>query len=246
MLTKSWLIRVGCMTLTGCIALTSFAQQKEFKMKDGDRVVFLGDSITHAASSPEGYISLFELYCGVNGIELEAINAGIGGHKSDDMLARLQKDVLDHKPTWVSISCGVNDVWHSFMPNHKGVELDEYKVNMTEIVDRCLQSGAQVLLLTATPIHENPASPENAKLRPYNDFLRELAKEKKIVLCDLFAAFEKMYEQKTRDENLLTTDGVHMNPRGNRLMARTILQALDAPRNTIARTEKRWELINNM
>lgn len=246
MLTRSWIVRVGCVAIASCAALTSVAQQKEFQLNDGDRIVFLGDSITQAASEPEGYITLFELYCGVNGIELEAINAGIGGHKSNDMLARLQKDVLDHKPTWVSISCGVNDVWHSFKPEPTGVPLDEYKVNMRAIVERCLGAGAQVLLLTATPIHENLDSPENEKLRPYNDFLRDLAKEKKILLCDLFATFEQLYKQKTRDGNLLTTDGVHMKPRGNRLMARTILQTLGASRQSLGRTERRWELVNNM
>ena len=224
------------------VVIPSYAQLEHFKMKDGDRIVFLGDSITEAATQPEGYISLIQLYCDVNGIEIEAINAGIGGHKSNDMLARLKTDVLDHKPTWISISCGVNDVWHG----EKGVPLEDYKVNMRKIVEQCIESGAKVLLLTATPIFEDLNSPENQKLHAYNDFLRELAKEKKILLCDLFAAFEDLYKQKTNDKNLLTTDGVHMNPRGNRLMARTILQALGAKGPGLYQAQKRWELINNM
>ena len=47
------------------------------------------------------------------------------------MLARLQKDVIDRHPDWVSISCGVNDVWHG----ERGVLLPDYKKNMTQIVD---------------------------------------------------------------------------------------------------------------
>lgn len=219
---------------------------KDFQLKDGDIFVFLGDSITQAGAQPEGYVSLFQLFCDVNGYEIKTINAGIGGHKSNDMLARLEKDVLSHKPNWVSISCGVNDVWHSFSPNLTGVPLPDYQKNMTEIVGRCLQAGAKVILLTATPIMEKIDSPENQKLKDYNDFLRQLAKEKKILLCDLNQTFTEWYKQKLNDENLMTTDGVHMNPRGNRVMAAEIVKSLGAKANELAQAKKRWELVNNM
>ncbi len=216
-----------------------------FQLHDGEKIVFLGDSITQMGGQPEGYVSLFKLFCDVNGYEIEVINAGIGGHKSNDMLARLEKDVLDHKPNWISISCGVNDVWHSFMPNHQGVDLSDYQKNMTEIVDRCLKSGAKVILLTATPIMEKLDTPENLKLKDYNDFLRELAKEKKIILCDLNQEFQKWYKEKKNEENLMTIDGVHMNPRGNRVMASEILKSLGAKDQELSGAQQRWELINN-
>lgn len=217
------------------------AAEASFLLKDGDTIVFLGDSITQAGAKPEGYVSLVKLFCGVNGYAVRAINAGISGHKSNDMLARLDKDVLAHRPHWISISCGVNDVWHG----ERGVALDQYQQNMTEMVDRCLKAGAKVLLLTATPIHENLDSPENQRLQAYNDFLRRLAAEKQILLCDLFKAFAEVYKNKRRTENLMTTDGVHMNPRGNRFMAREILRSLGAVPPELRRAEKRWELINN-
>ena len=227
------------------VAWPAFSQRSSFMLKDGETIVFLGDSITQSASTPEGYVTLFERFCGVNGYEVKAINAGISGHKSDDMLERLERDVLSHKPNWVSISCGVNDVWHSFMANHTGVPLPEYKKNITEMVERCQKSGAKVLLLTSTPIFENLDSPENKKLMDYNTFLRDLAKEKKLVLCDLFAAFSKVYRQKQGTENIMTTDGVHMQPKGYRLMAREIVHALGASNGELAAAEQRWELIYN-
>jgi lysophospholipase L1-like esterase len=219
----------------------ALAQQSGFPLKSGQTIVFLGDSITQAGAKPEGYVSLFKLFCGVNGYDVHVINAGISGHKSNDMLARLDRDVLAHRPDWVSISCGVNDVWHG----ERGVPLPDYKKNMTEMVNRCLRSGTKVLLLTSTPIYEDLNSPENQKLRGYNEFLRGLAKEKGVLLCDLFKAFESVYKAKTANERVLTVDGVHMNGRGNRLMAREILRALGASENQIGRAENRWELVNN-
>lgn len=227
------------------LASSVFAQEG-FKLKDGDTLVFLGDSITQAGTSPQGYIRMIELYFGVAGQEVDVINAGISGHKSDDMLARLQKDVLDHDPTWVSVSCGVNDVWHQFSGASGGVPLEDYKKNMREIVTRIKDAGANVILLTATPIYEDTSSKENQMLDNYNTFLRELAKEEDLLLADLSKAFHDRLALKRRDENLLTTDGVHMNPRGNRLMARTILQALGARHPQMRQTGKRWELIDNL
>ncbi len=223
------------------------APADSFMLDDGDTIVFLGDSITQAGDQPEGYVTLFKLYCGVNGHDVKVINAGISGHKSNDMLARLQRDVLAHNPTWVSISCGVNDVWHQFSSSGKGVPLPEYKENMTEIIERCLRADCKVLLLTATPIYEDLDSKENQMLRKYNDFLRTLADEKNLLLCDLFKAFAEQLKEKTANENILTTDGVHMNPKGNRLMAREILRTLGAPHRDLTwKAECRWELQNNM
>ncbi|MEW6234288.1 MAG: SGNH/GDSL hydrolase family protein [Candidatus Omnitrophota bacterium] len=230
----------------GALAWGAAAQMNGFLLKDGDSIVFLGDSITQAGGGPEGYVTLFKLFCDVNGYEVKTVNAGISGHKSNQMLERLQKDVLDHKPTWVSISCGVNDVWHQFNPQLQGVLLPDYKKNMIEMIDRCQKAGAKVLLLTATPILENHTSKENETLRPYNEFLRQLAKEKKIVLCDLNKIFEDWYRKKLDQENLMTTDGVHMNPRGNRVMAASIAKALGAKPREINQAQQRWELVNNM
>ncbi|MDP8245847.1 MAG: SGNH/GDSL hydrolase family protein [Candidatus Hinthialibacter antarcticus] len=240
-------LRTIVLTIVISAICLPISAQQGFELKDGNTLVFLGDSITQAGTQPEGYITLFKLFCGVNGYDVNIINAGIGGHKSNDMLARLEKDVLAHKPDWVSFSCGVNDVWHSFNPKLKGVPLPDYKKNMTEIIDKIQQSGAKVLLLTATPIYENLQSDQNKKLADYNEFLRDFAKERGLMLCDLSKAFhDRLSKKMFPDKKLLTTDGVHMNPRGNRLMARGIVMSLGATYQERRRAENRWELVNNM
>src|SRR5690606_9289238 len=105
---------------------------------------FLGNSITQqGAGAPTGYVRLVESGLKANGIDVKVIGAGISGHKSNQMLERLQKDVLDKKPTWMTLSCGVNDVWHG----ERGVALDDYKKNITAIVDRCAEAGVKVVIL---------------------------------------------------------------------------------------------------
>jgi lysophospholipase L1-like esterase len=113
---------------------------------------------------------------------------------------------------------------------------------MTEIVDRCLAAGARVLLLTATPIMEDMNGPFNRKAVAYNDSLRRLARKKKVVLCDLNKAFAQAYAAKKTNENLLTTDGVHMKPGGYRLWATEVLKALGATPDELAKAQQRWDL----
>src|SRR5690349_17494201 len=92
--------------------LTGTLQAGEIAVKDGQKIAFLGDSITQGGTGPDGYVTLTIRGLEANGVKATAIPAGISGHKSNDMLARLERDVLSKKPDWMTLSCGVNDVWH--------------------------------------------------------------------------------------------------------------------------------------
>jgi len=192
-----------------------------------------------------------------NGVDAAPVPAGIGGHKSNDMLARLDRDVLSKKPQWMTLSCGVNDVWHGA----KGVPLDDaqaaatkyemsnpkesakgtYKKNITEIVEKAQAAGAKVMILTATVIGEDPSKIENHKLAPYNDFLRDLAKEKHLLLADLNEDFQKRLKAENKPTvKVLTMDGVHMNTEGNKLMALGILKAFGLNDSELKKAQESW------
>ena len=86
------------------------------------RIVTLGDSITQGGGQPGGYVWLLDRY--LNAVyprtPITVVNAGISGHKATDMQARFERDVLAAKPQLVTISVGVNDVWHSFRDFKRG------------------------------------------------------------------------------------------------------------------------------
>src|SRR5471032_3390124 len=82
-------------------------------VKDGQKIAFLGDSITAQGwEVPGGYVKLVTAGFETLGVHITPIPAGVGGNTSRDMLARLQNDVISKKPDWMTLSCGVNDVWH--------------------------------------------------------------------------------------------------------------------------------------
>ena len=230
--------------ICGTIAGPAWARG-EIAVKDGEKIAFLGDSITQGGMGPTGYVSLVIHGLKTNGVNATAVGAGISGHKSNDMLGRLQRDVIDKKPQWVTVSCGVNDVWHG----EKGVPLEQYKQNLAQIVEKSQAAGIKVMLLTATMITENPKDANNQKLAAYNDFLRDLAKEKKCLLADLNAAMQKDLDElekagKKRG-NLLTSDGVHMSSSGNQMMAEGVLRGFGLDDDAAARAKSAWLDIPN-
>lgn len=246
----SSLIRLRCRTTALAFAaaaslLASAGSPAEpVAVQDGEKIAFLGDSITAGGmGSPAGYCRLVISGLEANGIKAAAIGAGVSGHKSNQMLDRLERDVIAKKPEWMTLSCGVNDVWHGA----NGVPLDAYQQNITAIVDRCKAAGIQVMILTATMIGEDAPNANNQKLAAYNAFLRTLAKEKQCRLADLNADMQAAIQEAgpAKRGNLLTTDGVHMSPAGNMMMATGVLKGFGLNEAQIRKARDHWLDIPN-
>ncbi len=211
------LMFVGCL-LAGCLGADAAS------LKSGESVAFLGDSITQQGwGHSSGYVRLCEAAFKANGLDVKIFPAGISGNRSTQMLARLERHVLSKKPTYMTLSCGVNDVWHG----KNGVPLEQYKENITKLVEKAQSAGVKVIILTATMIGEDAQNANNKKLVAYNDFLRSLAKEKGMPLVDLNAEMQRQVTALTAagyKGNNLTSDGVHMDFLGDRMMATMILK----------------------
>jgi lysophospholipase L1-like esterase len=207
-------------------------------VKRNDKIAFLGDSITHAGAKPDGYVTLVISGLKSAGVKATAIPAGVSGHKSDQMLARLEKDVLSKKPDWMTLSCGVNDVSHGM----RGYDIEKYKKNITEIVEKCQASNIKVMILTSTMVKEDQAHPLNQRLIAYNEFLIKMAKEKNLPLADLNADMQAAINasEDKKGGKLLTSDGVHMNPDGNKMMAVGVLKAFGLDEKQIEKAQRSW------
>jgi lysophospholipase L1-like esterase len=218
---------------------TAFRAQGEPLVKNGQTIAFLGDSITaYGWASPSGYVHLVVDGLAKEGITVTPIPAGVGGNTSKDMLQRLDGSVLEKKPDWMTLSCGVNDVWHG----PTGVDLPAYKKNIAEIVDRAQAQGIKVIVFTSTPIYEND-NPNNQKLVDYNEFLRQFARERSLPLADLNADFQGFLQKReplSGASRNLTVDGVHMNSEGNAIMAKGCLRAMGVPPSEIEKIEQGW------
>ena len=198
-----------------------------YLVKSGESIAFLGDSITALGSRPSGYVGLVSAGLRAKGIDVRIVPAGVFGETSAQMLARLDKDVIAKKPTWMTLSCGVNDVWK--LRRGKGVRLEDYKRNVRTILDRVQAAGIRPIVFTATMIGDDPENETNHMLVPYNEFLREEAKARGVPLADQNVRMQQEWKRvKAVNGPRLTwpSDGVHMNWPGNVMLAEGVLETL--------------------
>jgi lysophospholipase L1-like esterase len=203
-------------------------------LKKGEKIVFLGDSITQAGVTSKGYVTLIKnaLAEKHKDLGIEVIGAGISGNKVPDLQKRLERDVLAKKPTLVVIYIGINDVWHGENDPAKGTSKDKYEAGLKEIIGKIKDSGARVVLCTPTVIGEKKggANKLDAKLDEYADISRAVAKDTGSQLCDLRKAFVDHLaknNEKDAERGVLTSDRVHLNDAGNKFVAETILAVID-------------------
>jgi lysophospholipase L1-like esterase len=222
---KYFLLFVGL--LAGCAASQHF-------LHTGERIVFLGDSITQLGVKPNGYVTLIQesLHKEHEGMNIEIIGAGVSGNKVPDLQKRLQRDVLDKHPTVVVIYIGINDVWHWVTPNLKGTTKEDFESGLKDIIASIQNTGARVILCTPSVIGEknDGTNPQDAMLGEYSDISRRVAKETGSTLCDLHKAFEeylKSHNPNNEEKGILTVDRVHLNDEGNRFVAEQILNTLN-------------------
>lgn len=215
------------------VPAVSFAEEPAVKLKAGDRIVFLGDSITQGGAGPNGYVTMIRQALDKQhaDLKIEVIGAGISGNKVPDLQRRVDKDVIAKKPTIVFIYIGINDVWHGEKDPARGTMPEAFESGLKEVIGKCRDAGATVVICTPSVIGEklDGANSLDAKLDQYSDISRKIAKELKLPLCDLRAAFLehlKANNKNNADKGILTSDRVHLNLAGNQFVADTMLKTL--------------------
>lgn len=195
------------------------------------KVIFFGDSITRAGVNPGGYITLMqETVREYTNPKYELIGAGIGGNKVYDLFLRFEDDVLSKKPDIVVIYIGVNDVWHK-QTSQTGTDLNKFTAFYIAMITKLQSAGIKVIVCTPAVIGERIdfSNSLDGDLNQYSNTIRELAAKYNCGLIDLRKAFLD-YNLNNNPENkesgILTTDRVHLNPAGNKLVADLMLKAL--------------------
>ena len=195
------------------------------------RVVVLGDSITKGVRSgvtpEETFASLLQSSLRKAGYDVDVINHGIGGERTDQALARLSRDILSLEPTLVTVMYGTNDSYVDKGQKESRLTKDVYIANLQEIVSELRRTGLQVVLMTeprwgdkAAPngVGENP----NLRLEPFVEGCRQVAREQGVPLVDHFQIWSKANAEGT-DIGEWTTDQCHPNPSGHRVLAEAML-----------------------
>jgi lysophospholipase L1-like esterase len=224
-----------------CLLLAGLAPAEgSFYLKDGDRVVFYGDSITEQRL----YTTFAETYVVTRFPQLKVtfVHSGVGGDRVTGGWAgpidlRLTRDVLAYKPSVMTIMLGMNDgSYRAFDPEI----FKTYSTGYQHILDRVKSAlpGVRLTLIQPSPYDDitRPANFEggyNAVLVRYGQFVKELAQKEKVDVADLnasvVAALEKAKASDAKMAERIIADRVHPGPSGHLLMAEALLKTWNAP-----------------
>ena len=195
------------------------------------RIVVLGDSITKGVRSgvtaQETFASLLQSALREAGHDVDVINHGIGGERTDQALTRLSRDIQALEPTLVTVMYGTNDSYVDKGQKESRLTREAYVANLQKIVSELRRKGIEVVLMTeprwgdkAAPngVGENP----NLRLEPFVEGCRQVAREQNVPLVDHFQVWSKANAEGT-DIGEWTTDQCHPNPAGHRVLAEAML-----------------------
>lgn len=188
------------------------------------RVACVGDSITYGDQIPnrtrDAYPAVLER---LSAGRFLTGNFGVNGATAlktpfrDWTRTRAYRDAITFNPDIVVVMLGINDLAY---PNLH----DRYPDDLRSIVARfqSLPSAPRLFLCTLTPIApaEHQAHANRTIRDTMNPAIRAVAAQTGAHIIDISAAFPNRLD--------LLPDGLHPNPEGAELIARTILAAIDA------------------
>lgn len=203
------------------------------EFQNGDRVVFLGDSIvggsriaTHVADCyrrlyPERKIHFF--------------NCGAAGGDTDFGLKVFKEDALACKPTHIVVAYGTNDSWRWCLNDrrHKGrydILKEKYLLfgeNLKKLCKMVTDRNIKLILCTPPPYDEygtrDTAALKGgyALLSEFANLVRKIACENGYTLCDTYTGLVEMMQE---DDGIFSADRLHPNEHGGYCMAKIFLE----------------------
>jgi lysophospholipase L1-like esterase len=220
------------LALTTTTAVAAEPQAGGYQLRDGDTVVFLGDSITAART----YGKIVENYTLLRFPErkIRFFNAGLGGDTAAGSLARLDRDVFAHQPTVVFVAFGTNDIGWGMKANDESKQ--KYLNAVREIIARSEKHGARVYLCSAAATAQDPDAAAEGFLQKMCDEGMQLARDLGHHAIDVQRAMREIqrktitYSEKSKEQvKLHLADGAHLTELGQLAMAWAIIKGLGAP-----------------
>ncbi|MBO9154818.1 SGNH/GDSL hydrolase family protein [Chitinophaga sp. GCM10012297] len=224
---KNWLLIVFCL-------VAGFSASAQV-FKKGDRVAFVGNSITHNGDFWHNVSLWYATRYPQLGVTF--FNCGISGDVTKGILDRMDEDILVHQPTWAVIMIGMNDVnrplYDKKRVNEPGIKeqqqqaLATYKKKLDSII-RVFQSKNIKVILQTPSIYDQTSKMATNNLYGVNDalktcagYVREFAAKYKVPVVDYWtslSAFNAEVQRTDSNATVIGKDRVHPGAVGHLLM----------------------------
>jgi lysophospholipase L1-like esterase len=232
--------RLAFLVLLAAVPGLSAEPPAPFALRDGDRVVFYGDSITQDG----GYARLVEEYVRTRfpRWDVRFYNAGVGGDTvrgggAGTVDVRLERDVIALRPTVVAIMLGMNDGGYKpFDPATLATFGEGYRAIVATLKQAL--PGVRLTFIRSSPFDDVSRPPGFAP--GYDDALRRLgcyvttlgARERAAVVDlrdPVNAGIAAVLKEDPALARMLLPDRVHPGPAGHLVMGAALLRGWNAP-----------------
>ncbi|MBQ1261524.1 MAG: SGNH/GDSL hydrolase family protein [Clostridia bacterium] len=199
------------------------------------RLLFQGDSVTDAGRDKRNFHDMGKGYphFAARGIrealpdaEIEMINLGISGNRTDQLFDRLYPDAIELAPDVISILIGINDVWHRFGASRIETTPEQTEANYRAILKRIrTQTSARIVMLQPFLLD----CEKNLHLRPGLNELLPIVKRLADEYADLYIPLDELFNEamKTQPEPCYySADGVHPNENGSAFIGEQYAKAI--------------------
>ena len=239
--TNTKLLQRVVLMLAGLASLTGIAlSQDTFALRDGDRVVFYGDSIT----DQRRYTSFVETFVITRfpNLDIRFVHSGWGGDRvtgggGGPIDVRLWRDVLPYDPTVVTIMLGMNDGRYRAFDQEI---FETYATGYQHIIDTLKRQlpGVRITAIQPSPYDDVTRDPRfeggyNEVLIKYGEFLSELAAREQLGLADLNTPLVQVLDKANASDPdsaaRLIADRIHPGQQIALVMAEALLQSWNAP-----------------
>lgn len=213
---------------------------------EGDRVCFVGNSITNSGEFHHNLLLYF--ITRFPNQKLRFYNCGIAGDLTISVLRRMDEDILKHQPTHAIIMLGMNDVNRTLygkLPtqNTDTIEMrsnaiEVYKENLANIVTLFLSKNIQVILekptiYDQTVVNKTPNNyGVNDAIKTCAGFIDELSTKYKLPTVDYWTIMNQInndLQKKNSSASLIKNDRVHPGVTGHFVMSYQFLKSIKAP-----------------
>ena len=206
------------------------------------KILFQGDSITDCSRNREKDRSMGEgwanMVAGKLGSEHPGeymfLNRGIGGNRSIDVCARIEKDILNLAPDYMSILMGVNDVWHGYDGNQAGISAKRFERNYRMLLDDVMETlpNIKIMILGAYVTDGRVLEQYGQEFKQEVDLrieaTKRIAKDYGLPFVDLQSVFNEACAK--APACYWTVEGVHPTPAGHALIAKQWLKTFETMR----------------
>ena len=208
-------------------------------IKSGSTILFIGDSITDCgrmgAERPlgNGYVKMFRdlLIARERAKDITIINKGISGHTVADLRNRWTDDVLRHKPDWLSIKIGINDLHRTLANTPQAVPPRMFAEIYDDILARTRKALPKCRILLIDPFYiSTDRAPGSARaqvldqLPQYIRTVRAMSRKYHTRCLETHAMFQRLLQHHEAD--VFCGEPVHPNFTGHLAIAEAVYDAL--------------------